>query len=59
MKKSILQIGTALKRAELKQINGGFNCQTAGDCADQYNLTAFDPLPDSAFICQSGICRFA
>jgi hypothetical protein len=32
MKKSILNIGNALNKAELKQINGGKQCNTNADC---------------------------
>lgn len=60
MKKSILQIGVALNKVQLQQVNGGFApCNTASDCADAYNRTAFDPLPASAFNCWSGWCSFA
>jgi len=60
MKKSILQIGLPLTKVQLQKINGGFaSCNDAGDCADFYNRTAFDPLPDSSFNCWNGWCRFA
>ncbi|MFD2566436.1 hypothetical protein [Pseudotenacibaculum haliotis] len=59
MKTSILEIGNALVKEQLRSIHGGFaSCSTANQCADIYNLTAFDPLPDSAFVCRNGWCSF-
>ena len=60
MKKSVLNLGKALNKAEQKSISGGFAaCINASQCADIYNLTAFDPLPESSFNCWNGWCSFA
>jgi hypothetical protein len=60
MKKQLLNFGKALNKSEQKRINGGFApCMTAEQCADIYNLTAFEPLSSSSFNCWNGICSFA
>lgn len=59
MKKRLLNFGKALNKTELQTINGGFaSCMTAEQCADIYNLTAFEALPSSSFKCWNGICSF-
>lgn len=57
MKKQFLKLGKALNKANQRKINGGFtgSC-TPQQCAEDYNLTAFDPLPDSSFRCEGGRC---
>ena len=55
MKKQFLNLGKALNKAEQKTIKGGTSC-TPQECAEEYNLTAFEPLPDSSFRCVDGIC---
>jgi len=58
MKKSILNLGKALNKAEQQLINGGEVCSTPQDCSDEYNRTHFDPLPPSAFLCYNNTCIF-
>ena len=55
MKKQILNLGKALNKAEQKAIKGGARC-TPQECAEEYNLTAFDPLPDTSFRCEDNNC---
>ncbi len=56
MKNQILNLGKALNKAEQARINGGNGTCTPQQCADQYNKTAFDPLPSSAFRCEDNRC---
>lgn len=55
--------GNQLSRKELQSITAGrgarIGCNTPQDCADEYNQTAFEALPASAFLCRDGVCEFA